>query len=662
MSPRSIVRESERAYASAFARGIKPEPRITVSEWADRNRMLSRRSSKEIGLWRTDRFPFLREIMDCLSTTSPVQTVVFVKGSQVGGTEAGNNWIGYVIDHAPGPMMAVLPTGGTGQRKTRQSIDPLIEDTPSVASKVAARKSRDPGNTATLKLFPGGMLVIASAGSAAELRSMPIRFLFLDEIDAYVDIDEGDPEDLAERGTRTYRETRKVYKVSTPTIEGRSRIMFAFRNTDRRYYEVPCPYCNAFQRITWPKIRWDMGQDEDRLDVAAQIENEQREVWLECERCAKRIDEVQKSTMLPAGRWVPEEPRLGDLVRGYHLSALYSPWGFYSWGQSVARHLKAHASGNPAKLRVWINQDLGETFKERGDAPPWRALFDRRERYPMGVVPVGGRILTAGCDVQQDRLELEVVAWGPDWESWSVDYVVIPGDFQTDQEVRTALERLLARTWEHADGGPDLPISAFGIDTSFASSTVQAWLRQFGRSRRVFGIRGRVGTGMVVGQPSATDVHVGGRRLARGVQVWPVDVGLVKEQLYGWLHGKPPIEEGGSYPVGFCHFPQYPPDYFKGLTAETLERRVLRSGRVVHEWTKVRARNEPLDCRVYARAVAFLLGMDRWTREDWAEVRRVAAGAPPPEPTRGRPAGPERPRDERKRKDGSRWQRGRRRT
>lgn len=662
----ALLEGSRRAFLEAFTSGLRPEPRITVSEWADRNRVLGTRSSRVAGPWRTDRFPYLREVMDCLSTTSPVQTLVLQKGSQVGGTEVGNNWIGYVVDHAPGPMMAVLATDDTNTRKSRQTLDPLFEDTPSLASKVHAAKSRNPGNTTTLKVFPGGILVLVSARSASDLRSMPVRWLFLDEIDAYPDSieGEGDPEALAERGTRTFRLTSKTFKVSTPTIRNRSRIEAAFRQTDRRYYNVPCPHCGELQRITWPRIRWEMGPDEDRLDVAALLEEGQREVWLECERCKRKIPESAKTAMLAAGVWIPEDPSRGERVRGYHLSALYSPFGFYPWASSVASHLKA--KDNPERLRVWVNQDLGETWTETGDAPDWQVIYERREPFPSGIVPLGGRFLTAGVDVQGDRIEVEVMAWAPDLESWSVEYLVFPGEIGHDPAPFLELDRLLMRQWPHADGGEPLVLAGLGIDTGHATSTVYQWVHKFGRSARVFALKGRAGTSVMVGIPSPVEVHTAGKSIRRGVQVWPVDTGVIKEELYGFLGGRPPVFAGQRYPPGYCHFPQRGPEYFQQLTAETLKRVRTKTGRLTTEWTKTRERNEALDCRVYGRAVAHILGIDRLRPEDWDAVRRVLASRAPPEVpgiTPDAPRAQQPPPEPPNRRDRSaRWQRGRRRT
>ena len=217
--------EGADAIERAWREGLKPDPLLTVSEWADRYRVLSQRASSEPGRWRTERTPYLREIMDCLSPSSPVQRVVFMKGSQTGGTEAGNNFIGYVIHEAPGPMMAVAPTVELAKRNSKQRIDPLIEESEVLRGRVKERRSRDSGNTMLSKEFPGGVLILTGANSAVGLRSMPARYLFLDEVDGYPgDVEgEGDPILLAERRSATFQRRKFcVHPTATRTNYSRS--------------------------------------------------------------------------------------------------------------------------------------------------------------------------------------------------------------------------------------------------------------------------------------------------------------------------------------------------------------------------------------------------------------------------------------------------------
>ena len=193
--------------------GLRPDPFLTVSEWADTHRMLAARASAEPGRYRTSRTPYMQEIMDCLSPGSPVQRVVFMKAAQVGATEAGNNWIGFVIHQAPGPMLAVQPTVELAKRNSRHRIDPLIEESPALRDRVKPARSRDAGNTMLSKEFAGGILILTGANSAVGLRSTPARYIFLDEVDAYPASadDEGDPVTLAESRSLTFSHRRKVF-------------------------------------------------------------------------------------------------------------------------------------------------------------------------------------------------------------------------------------------------------------------------------------------------------------------------------------------------------------------------------------------------------------------------------------------------------------------
>ena len=306
----------------AWHEGLTPDPLLSVSAWADQHRMLSSKASAEPGRWRTARTPYLREIMDALSPASPIERVVFMKGAQVGGTEAGSCFIGYVIHHAPGPMMAVWPTVETAKRASKQRIDPLIEESPVLAALIAPARSRDAGNTILAKEFRGGVLVMTGANSAVGLRSMPVRYLFLDEVDGYPgDADgEGDPVALAVQRAATFV-NRKVYLCSTPTLKGFSRIEAAYLESDQRVFEVPCDHCGAYSQIQWRDIRWP----KDKMADAA---------W-HCPQCEGIHPEYRKPALLANGRWMAKAEGDGKTV-GFHLSSLYSPW--LTWGEIAQEH------------------------------------------------------------------------------------------------------------------------------------------------------------------------------------------------------------------------------------------------------------------------------------------------------------------------------------
>lgn len=614
-------------FDQGFWDGLRPDPILSVSEWSDEHRVLSNVGSAEPGRWRTSRTPYLREIQDSLSIMSPIQKVVFIKGAQIGGTEAGNNWIGYVIDHAPGPMMMVLGSLEVAKRNAKTRIKALIDDCPRLRERVKATKSKDGGNTILQKEFPGGVLVMSGANSAMSLRSMPVRFLMLDEVDGYPDDvqGEGDPVVLAEARTRTFSARKKIYLVSTPTFEGRSKIQRAYNDSDQRRYHVPCPHCKGMQWLKWSQIKWP--------------ENEPEKAQYFCEHCQKPIPEHHKTWMLANGRWIADKPGAGGgKIAGFHISALYSPLGLgESWTDFAVQWVKAQ--GKPEEMRGFLNTVLGETWKESSEAPEWEILYQRRETYAMGVVPDKVVFLTAGVDVQANRLECEIVGWCRNKSSYSIQYLVIPGDTGLDASEEGSpwaeLDQLLSKTWQKSSG-QSLMIRRLAVDSGFNTQHVYNWVRRHPQTK-VMAVKGMDQLQLPVGMPTAVDVVLGGKggkKIKRGLQLWPMGSSVIKGELYSWLKLKPPTDEamaaGKDYPHGYCHFPQYQEEYFKQLTAEQLVVRIVKKRRK-YEWEKTRDRNEALDCRVMARAAAYAVGMDRFGEAQWlalAESAGIEVSAP----------------------------------
>lgn len=594
----------------SWSSGLRPDPDLTVSEWADRNRMLASRASAEPGRYRTGRTPYMREIMDRLSPGDPTQRVVFMKAAQVGATEAGNNWIGFVIHQAPGPMLAVQPTVDLAKRNSRQRVDPLIEESPELRTRVKPARSRDAGNTMLSKEFAGGILIMTGANSAVGLRSTPARYIFLDEVDAYPASadEEGDPVTLAEARSLTFAHRRKVLLVSTPTIKGISRIEREFETSDQRRFFVPCPHCGTMQWLRFERLRWEKG----RPDSAQYV----------CEACDTPIAEHHKTGMLEAGEWRPTAEGADPLTVGYHLSALYSPVGWLSWSR-IARGWEA-AQGSDEAIKAFRNTILGETWMESGEAPDWQRLQGLKEDWRAGTVPVGGLFLTAGADVQKDRIEVDVWAWGEGLQSWLIDHVVIEGG-PGNQVCWQKLTDLLSRTWVHACGKP-MTIARLAIDTGYETAAVYAWARQvgFGQVAPVKGLEGFNRASPVTG-PTFVDATIGGKRLRRGARLWTVATSTFKAETYRFLRLDPPEitspVDGVRFPPGFLHLPGWADaEWLRQLTAEQLVTVKNKRGFAKLEWQKLRERNEALDCRVYARAAAWILGADRWPESQWAEL------------------------------------------
>lgn len=609
----------------AFWDELRPEPLMTVAEWAQERRRLAQSTSGEPGRWRNERTPYLVEIMNCLSATSTVETVVFLAGSQVGKTEVGNNWMGYIVDIAPGPMLFVLPTGKAAENVSKERLKPLFRETPALEGKVSDARKPGSGTTLTRKEFEGGFVKLVSAEAPTQLRSTPARYLFGDEVDAYPESagDEGDPCELAARAQITFRRRKRLW-TSTPTVEGHSKIQRLFERTDQSVYLVPCPHCGHEQQLEWSQLIFD---------AAARGETLEKSIHYKCSGCDGEIAESAKDEMIAKGRWEATAESADGKSRGFHLNALYSP--FFAWVDLVRKFLEA--KDDPALLQVFVNLYLADTWKEKAEVPDWNRLMDRREPYEIGTVPRGGVFLTAGVDVQHDRYELEVVAWGPGRESWSVDYQILDG--ATDKpETQAKLRRALARTYRH-ESGVDLSIRQSAIDSSDQTSMVYALVKTLDRS---IAVKGRDTSAQVISQPTYMTAKASSRkrRMRAGAPVYMVGTHVVKEELYRALR-LPTPQEDEETPIGFCHFPEaYPAAYFKGLTAEELVRRKNRKGYVVREWRKTSERNEPLDCRVYARAAAAKVGLDRWKAERWARERADAGldAAPFAPPHGERPA------------------------
>lgn len=624
--------ETRSVFVVAFIAGLKPDRTFTVSEWADENRVLPRVSASEHGRWRTSRTPYLREIMDALSPDDPCTEVTFQKGTQIGGSEAGYNWLGSVIDVWPAPFMLVMPTTDTAKRISKQRLATMIEETPALRGKVADPKARESSNSILLKEFPGGVLVVTGANSGPGLRSMPVRFLMLDEVDAYPsDVDgEGDPCVVAEKRTTNWSR-KKIFRCSSPKHKATSRIARYYSASDQRRYFVPCPECASEQSLKWTQMRWltrkiwEVTSQEDgevtevEENSPGSVERDTRDVidvWYECESCSARIDEHHKTKMLARGRWVATKPGVGRHP-GFQLSALYSPVGWFSWRDAVKQFVEAETDTSTELAQVFRNTVLGEAYEEGGDQPDEHMLRKHVEEYRVGeTVPAGALLLTCGVDVQGDRLEARVWGFGPEDESWLLAREIIWGS-PTLEETWDALEPVLFGEYAHALGGK-VRIAATMIDASDGNTThfVRAFCRKHA-TRHVLAGKGQAVAGKpIIGRPTPQDVNHRGKLIKGGVKLWPLGSDTAKSVLYARFALKVPGP-------GYVHLPSGLPDEeFAQMTAERLITHYVK-GFPKREWVKQsRVRNEALDCAAMALAAAHYAGLGRL---NWERLYNAAA-------------------------------------
>lgn len=600
-----MTKADERWVDAIWRRGLAPEPQITVSEWADQNRILPATAS-EPGPWRTSRTPYLRDIMDALSVSSGIERVVLQKSAQVGASEAALNFLGYVIGNAPGVAMCVMPTTESSKRNVRMRFDPLVDACTALNALVVPAKSRTPGNTDAFKKFPGGMIAFTGANSGVGLRSTPARYVVCDEVDGFpADVDgEGDPVSLAIMRTVTFKGRRKIFLLSTPTIEGHSRIQKAFEEGDQRRYFCPCPLCGSFQTLRWAQVRWP-GDDRKRA-------------FYVCEHCGEAIHERHKAAMVAQGEWRATAEGDGRTA-SFHISSLYSP--FVSWGEVAVEHGLAHK--DPARLQTWVNCSLGECWEDRAAQLPEPARLMARAESWGDHVPDEVVCVTAGVDVQMDRLELEIVGWGRGEESWSLEYHALPGN-PAEGDVWLRLDELLLRRRPHRVLGA-VPVSACCVDSGNWSKLVYQFTGpRF--HRRIFATKGSSDPAAPIWPRRPSRPKTG-----REAALFVVGSTAAKEVVVSRLS----LDEPGP---GFMHFPPRDLDWFAMLTAERPIRRFER-GVAKRVWTKApSARNEALDARCYALAALHALrsyGFDLDREADRvAALPRAGASSRPAEPAR----------------------------
>lgn len=496
-----------------------------------------------------------------------VTDVVVMKSAQVGWTELIGNVLGYYVDYDPAPILVIQPTLEMGQAWSKDRLSPMFRDTPCLREKVSDPKSRDSGNTILHKVFPGGHITVAGANSPAGLASRPIRVLLCDEVDRYPPSagSEGDPVNLARKRTTTFWNKKRLMG-STPTVKGLSRIEAAYEASDKRRFHVPCPHCEAMQPLKWANVKWPEGHPD--------------QAFYACDVCGASITDADKPGMLARGEWIAEGEFAG--TAGFHINEIYSPW--VTFAEMVANFLEAKML--PETLKTWVNTSLGETWEERGEAIDEDGLLARRENYGPEI-PLQVLILTAGIDVQDNRLEIEVLGHGQHGETWSIEFNVIHGD-PSQPTTWAQLDDYLQTTWTH-ESGRTVRIASACIDTG-GNHTQSVYRYAKSRyARRIFATKGMAGQRPFVSKPSKAN--------SGNVPLFILGVDVGKDLVYARLK----VPKAGP---GYCHFPaHYDADYFAGITSEKAITKYVQ-GRATRAWVKKAShvRNEPLDCRVMALA------------------------------------------------------------
>jgi phage terminase large subunit GpA-like protein len=563
------------------ARLLRPPPKLAPSVWAEKNVRIPVGNAIP-GPIRFDNAPYQREPLDMIADPT-CSRITLMWGAQVGKTMLALCAQGYRIAQDPSSQIMMQPSQGDLLTWLETKFNPTVDANPTLQDLIATPRAREGVNNQRMKSYPGGFIMFSWSGSPKTTRGRSAPFVVCDETDGYDRTAEGHPVSLLWQRAATFGDARKLMEISTPTLKGASWIESAFEAGDRRRFHLACPHCEERQPLQWSNVKWDKAEDGEHLPETA---------GYACAACGVIWGDGERIAAIRGGVWRAERPWRGHA--SYHLSELYSC--FRPLRDIVQSFLDKTAAND---LQTFINVSLAETWEERGAQVDAAGLMARVETF-AAPVPQGAAVLTAGIDMQTDRLEVEIVGWGLGEESWSIAYHVLWGD-PLSPDVWEALDDLLAQTWAH-ESGAHLSIVSACLDTGGNGGYPQA-AYEYARGkagRRLFAIKGAGGWGKPI--VSAPSRKKSGRR-GRGVDLFMVGVDegkLIVQTRLG-------IEAPGP---GHMHFPtDRDPEWFAQMTAEKLMRRYIK-GFPLREWHKTRPRNEALDCRVYAYAALKILNVN----------------------------------------------------
>jgi phage terminase large subunit GpA-like protein len=578
-----------------------------ILECAEKYRILPRSTSKIEGPYRASVIPYIRDIYDVLEPDSGYEELVVMKCTQSGLSEVGNNLAFWTLLEGQGPVMMVLPSDVKARNYSKKRINPMIKLAPELQSRQIL--DRNKVDALTEKIFVNATLSLTGAQTSTGLKADPIRILILDEITSYpLDVDnEGDPVELAYQRTKSFQGKRKIFYLSTPGLMRTCRIYKKWLESDQRRLYVPCPHCQQMQVLRWERMRFE--------------EQNPADAKYECMHCKTLIDHSYKSWMIERKEWRATFPE--RKIAGFQLSALYSPVGIGDdWGTLAKRFIEA--GKDTIKLKSFYNNELGLPWDDYDEGIEWRDLYMRPRpiAYASGQIHNDIRLLTMGVDIQKNYIAYEIVGWKPDRTSFSISYDEIEGDTRDDEVWRKLLDVINSHFLDSR--GIDWTIARVGIDTGYRPDRVYAFMRSLdGLNReRVLAVDGRGASSMnqYIGTPSIIDVDIGGKKIRQGLKIHPVGTSIIKSELFAMLKHEP--NEKGALPRGYCHFPEdYSERFFQMLTAEQLQVVRTRTGER-WDWVKIRRRNEALDCRVYARAMAYQYGLDTLPASYWQGIDR----------------------------------------
>ncbi|MGQ3674021.1 phage terminase large subunit family protein [Xanthobacter sp. TB0139] len=567
-------------------RALMPPPRLRLSEWIEQELRLPADVSAQPGAIRL--YPFQHGMADAMSDPD-IERVTVVKSARVGYTTLLVGLLGSHVVNDPAPVLFVLPTEDDCRTFTVGNLEPTFGETPMLAGTLVGEPGAQNRNTLLQRRFPGGSLKLVAAKAPRNLRMHNTRILVMDEVDGMELTAEGSPVLIAEKRTLSFPD-RKIVIGSTPIYEDSSHVLGAYARSDQRVFEVPCPHCGEFHEIRWADIHWPEGRPEDAH-------------WC-CPGCGCVVEERHKLRIVSEGRWRATAPHVRGHA-GFRINALVSPLANAAWGKLAAEFLSA--KDDPGLLQTFINTVLGEGWREAGEEIDDSALAARAEPFSLDALPPDVLAITAGIDVQHDRLEATFVGWGRTGDAFVLGARVVWG-LPDASETWAELDDLLKMRFAHPLGG-QLGVDAAAVDSSDGATMAHVYAFAFPRAvRKVLAIKGAAGARPWIEKS---------RQKGKGGALWIVGVDGIKSHIMARLSRGRALRFSNSLPAV----------WYEQLASERIVVRYTR-GQPQRRFERIPGRQaEALDCTVYAFAAHQLLNVNFDLREDG--LRRGVEDAAP---------------------------------
>lgn len=577
---------------------LSPREKLTLSEWSERFLHVPKGLSHYSGPWKNSMVPHLVEPMNAITDPS-IHTVSVNGPAQIAKTSLFLAAIGYFMHWIPAPILLAMPTDALVESFCKERLNPTIRESPVLSELMDIDAKRESANKLNEKIFPGGSLYVGSGSTATTFVQRARRLVIGDDLDqlAVTVKNQGDPVTLLKKRTETFPNRKHLFG-SSPTDEN-SHIVRLWRQGDRRIAKLPCPECGEFQPIAYERFEYEH-------EGGYVLEGS---VFYPCVKCSFKIPESKADFMRAGIKYEAQRPCKGHA--SFWISGGSFEAGWKPWRDILQEGLEA--KDNQESLRAYYNTTLARVWENRREVPPWEIMAAREKNFDRGKIPMEASVLTLGCDVQHDRLEVLLCGWGKNRHRYVIEHFIFGGD-PGNESTWAPLKNLIRQSWP-------APLLSTAIDCGDGNTSphVYRFVREMA-SDRVIAVKGSSRyMETYIDTARHLDLRLDGKRESSGVKVWLSGTGFIKSELYSAYR----LEASDPPPKGFIFFANgFPEEFYKQAVSETLSAQRI-AGSIRHRWVKIRERNEVLDLLVLTTAAAASRGWHTWTDQEWDRLDRA---------------------------------------